>query len=141
MNRFGDDLTQELLQYLPLEQKFRLESVSKQWQRCLYQRVFTLTFDDRRIFNYKTLESVLKKCPNIRNMKLLSVDTDMLPLIGQNCTKFSSFGYYSSIGRDEEVMSFFRTYGHICEELKLWQQIFEEVDKNKLKGLLKYCKN
>ena len=36
MLRFGDDLTEEVLQYLTLEDKIRLECVSKQWQRCVY---------------------------------------------------------------------------------------------------------
>ncbi|CAG2116734.1 unnamed protein product, partial [Medioppia subpectinata] len=33
MDRFGDDLCQLLLSYLSLEERFRYEEVSKQWQR------------------------------------------------------------------------------------------------------------
>ena len=34
-DRFGDDLTEELLSYLSVEDKIRLQSVAKQWNRCL----------------------------------------------------------------------------------------------------------
>ena len=33
MDRFGDHLTEEVLQYLTFEDKVRLECVSKQWRR------------------------------------------------------------------------------------------------------------
>src|ERR1700761_281943 len=36
-DRFGDDLTEELLSYLSVEDKIRLQSVAKQWNRCLRQ--------------------------------------------------------------------------------------------------------
>ena len=46
MDRFGDDLTEEVLQYLTFEDKLSLECVSKQWQRCVYQRQYVIEIHD-----------------------------------------------------------------------------------------------
>ena len=50
-DRFCDDFSEVLLQYLPLEDKLRLECVSKQFQRTVFQRQFELfinTFPDNK---------------------------------------------------------------------------------------------
>ena len=39
MDRFGDDLTELILSFLWFEDKIRLECVSKQWKRCVFQSV------------------------------------------------------------------------------------------------------
>ena len=38
MDRFGDDLSEVILSYLWFEDKIRLECVSKQWRRLVYQQ-------------------------------------------------------------------------------------------------------
>ncbi len=44
-NRFGDDLTELLLSYLSLKQKFSFECVCKQWKGLIYNRqLFTNAF-------------------------------------------------------------------------------------------------
>ena len=100
MDRFGDNLTEEVLQYLPLYyQTVRLECVSKQWRRLVYQKQSVLHLSDDFInYNFtgysndeslaavlpnsddindeelpkdwdlKSLETVLKKCPNITSV-------------------------------------------------------------------------
>ena len=87
MDRFGDDLTQEVLQYLRFEDKIRLECVSKQWKRCVFQRQFVIEIyydrdrkrqnslnglfrrsDDERQSDEQRLVSVMKKCQNIRKV-------------------------------------------------------------------------
>ena len=92
MERFGDDLTEEVLQYLTFEDKIRLECVSKQWQRCVYQRqtVIAIDFyrsrkrknslnglfrriDDERQSDEQRVVSVVKKCPNITKVILRTV--------------------------------------------------------------------
>ena len=92
MDRFGDDLTEEVLQYLFFEDKIRLECVSKQWQRCVYKKQYVIDIDVfnrynnqnqlhglfRRIDNERQsdeqrLVSVVKKCPNITEVRLRRV--------------------------------------------------------------------
>ena len=46
-DRFGDDLNALILSYLTFEDKIRLECVSKQWQRCVYQRQFVIEIFDK----------------------------------------------------------------------------------------------
>ena len=48
MDRFGVDLIEEVLQYLTFEDKIRLECVSKQWKRCVFQRQFVIRIDYSR---------------------------------------------------------------------------------------------
>ena len=73
MDRFGDDLTELILSYLTLEDKFRLECVSKQWKRYIFNKQFVIEIEilnknpneaNTRKINYlneRILESVLKK--------------------------------------------------------------------------------
>ena len=60
-DRFGDDLTEVLLQYLKLSDKLRLESVSKQWKRCIYQKDFVVQIEGYKIENQDTLNKLYVK--------------------------------------------------------------------------------
>ena len=46
-DRFCDDLCEDILQYLSLEDRFRLECVSKQFQRTVFQSLKELDLDDK----------------------------------------------------------------------------------------------
>ena len=99
-DRFCDDLCEDILQFLPLEDKLRLKYVSKQFQRTLFQRQFELyinvcspdnykshlnckDFRNRNHFNYyyikksdKNLDSfkaLLKNCPKITSIQINGV--------------------------------------------------------------------
>ena len=155
MDRFGDDLTEEILQYLTLEDKIRLECVSKQWQRCVYQRQYVLELDLccdetqntlNRILRIecndgielvkKCLESVLKKCPNIMEASFgyPYADSEVLSMIGLYCPNIRSMKY-SDINNDIKTMDYFRINGHKLEELGIY-------GKNKeIENYLKFCQN
>ena len=51
MDRLGDDLTEEVIQYLTFEDKIRLECVSKHWQRCVYRKQFVIEIGDNNTQN------------------------------------------------------------------------------------------
>ena len=89
MDRFGDDLTELILSYLIFEDKIRLECVSKQWKRCVFQRQFVIEIqfmrewknqnslnglfrrnDDERPSDEQRLVSVMKKCQNITKVSI-----------------------------------------------------------------------
>ena len=92
--RFGDDLTEEILQYLTFVDKIRLECVSKQWRRLVFNKQFVIELnknlgDNRNetqnsliklhnfvnntsSINRPSLELLLKKCPNITKVKLFT---------------------------------------------------------------------
>ncbi|XP_054155939.1 uncharacterized protein LOC128954388 [Oppia nitens] len=76
-DRFGDDLAELLLQYLPIDDRLRLQSVSKQWLTLIFNTETHLVFDwdllDRMSLvtnrdNYliiKLFELIVSKLPNI----------------------------------------------------------------------------
>ena len=87
-DRFGDNLTELILQYLTFEDKVRLECVSKQWRRLVFNKQFVIednsgndesqnslnkllrVINDENCVRHQSLISVLKKCPNITKVKL-----------------------------------------------------------------------
>ena len=164
-DRFGDDLTELIVSYLWFEDKVRLECVSKQWRRLVFNKQTELDIDKeetkhslrrliRSIGTFETsidrqsLESVLKKCPNITKVKLLWLnDSSVLSLIGQYCSRINSltieiFELFESL--DDTTIEFFRMNGHKLEELILFDDDFNEDNfKNIEKGekFLKFCPN
>ena len=153
-NRFGDDLTKEIFQYLTLEDKIRLECVSKQWQRCVYNKQFVIEIKIR-LKRYKRtrqlacmsigptkkrsyevcLESLLKKCSNIEKISIgPKNNSSVLSLIGGYCPKIKSLKLWDSYSY-EGNMSFFRIYGPKLEELDI------EGNAEAIKEYTKYCPN
>ncbi|CAG2165529.1 unnamed protein product [Oppiella nova] len=80
MDRFGDDLCQLILSYLPFEDRFRYECVSRQWRRLIFrsQRVLTLEYNWASFFLptlreglvFATNRSILKKCQQITEISV-----------------------------------------------------------------------
>ena len=83
-DRFCDDLSEVILQFLPLKDKFRFECVSKQFQRTVFQKEYHLDlsqilFQMRNLsINQKkeVLETLLKKLVNIRSFRSLYLLND-----------------------------------------------------------------
>ena len=97
-DRFCDDLCEDILQYLSLEDKLKLQCVSKQFQKTVFQRQYALYLNImnpaehrdylenikirqryKRISNHfyyieeqnlDSFEALLKKCPNITAIEL-----------------------------------------------------------------------
>ena len=117
-DRFCDDLCEDILRYLPLQDKFRQELVSKQFQRTVFQRQYELyiSFWDHKIYLNKIFKSVhnyhfkdqslgsinalLKKCPNItsfewafRGLQYIGDETvnEVFRLIIENCNNLNQF--------------------------------------------------
>ena len=128
--------------------------MSKQWQRFIYNKQFVIeirkSIDNedslKRLIksneyskpslDREALESVLKKCQNIRRFLCdVTIDSSILSLIGQNCHRIKSLKYYPSIGSDETVLSFYRIYGHKLEELHLYE------DNKDIQSYLEFCPN
>ncbi|CAG2112549.1 unnamed protein product [Medioppia subpectinata] len=72
MDRFGDDLCALLLFFLSLEDRFRCECVSKQFQRTVFESVVDITLCNQIInkimgtlIDTQLLATIAKKCPNI----------------------------------------------------------------------------
>ena len=119
-DRFCDDLCEEILQYLSLEDKLRLECVSKQFQRTVFQRQYELYINvlgevehkrylknkfNKMYRNYyyignksmQPFKAVPKKCSNITSIELNRYHysdgqkiNQVFQLIIENCNNLSS---------------------------------------------------
>ena len=160
MDRFGDNLTEEVLQYLTLKGKIRLECVSKQWQRCVFRKQFVLEICKRyqrynslkRLFtrivcskqsdeesdgeeysiyqlNIKRLQSVLKKCPNIKKINAYEIlESSVCEVIGRYCNNIKSMYFHTSY---EISLEFFIIVGDKLEELFIigYNDLIEKIVK------------
>ena len=114
-DRFGDDLSQLILSYLTLSEKFKYECVCSQWQRLVFSRHSVLHingFDSfyslkclankelkTKYYNIFSIdknnfESLLKKCSNIQTIKIdwkCICDETSLTLIADNCPLLKRF--------------------------------------------------
>ena len=159
MDRFGDDLTEEILQYMTFEDKIRLECVSKQWKRCVFEKQFVIVilsdvnikewdyhylFDIINVYNFyrncvsfECLEAILKKCSNIKKINIkIQMKSFVLSLISQYCHNIKSL--IISIDYLED-MTFFRDNGHKLEELRICGT--NNNNNNNNQQILKFCPN
>ena len=60
-DRFGDDLTELILSFLTFEDKVRLEFVSKQWKRSIFQKQFVFELREE-IENESEGQNTLNDC-------------------------------------------------------------------------------
>ena len=91
-DRFCDDLCEEILQYLSLEDKLRIECVSKQFQRSVFKRQYELHINTRgpkvhkihldnkhrsvpRWYNYYSLQNPFRKHYNYYYIEDQSLDS------------------------------------------------------------------
>lgn len=106
-DRFGDDMFELIISYLPIEDKFRYESVSKRFQRLIYNKQKYLIIDSRRdhidglskrqlflmrnVFrvNLTALKALLNKCKSIVDIEMddkwIDNKSDVLNTIVNNC--------------------------------------------------------
>ena len=151
-DRFGDDLTELILSFLWFEDKIRLECVSKQWKRYVFNKQFVIEIvdktrkycekeknnsldklclrsDDKR----QLVESVLKKCPNI---KKVIISSEVLSLFGQYCPNIKSL----TLLIDRIIsLDFFVKYGHKLEELMIYKM--KDRKTVNIREVLKLCPN
>ena len=68
-DRVCDDLCEVLLQFLPIEDKFGFECVSKQFQRTVFERQYEINLNDLNVRNrFKIFGPPLKKLPNLMSL-------------------------------------------------------------------------
>ena len=135
-DRFCDDLCEEILQYLSFEDK--LEGVSKQFQRTVLKKHYELTIEtnssipNRKIkeeykylyvyhyienvfFDLKSLEGLLKKCPNITSIEVKpSAECDYNPvfrLITKYCNNLREIDFCENKISDENIEEFQQKFG------------------------------
>src|ERR1700677_1214256 len=101
LDRFGDDLCEVLLSFLSLEDRFRCQCVSKQWQRVVYNTQTELLFKCRKLVSFsakindKTFEWILRKCANITRIECpydgFVINDSKLDSITKYCDHLNAF--------------------------------------------------
>ena len=145
-DRFCDDLCEEILQYLSLEDKLRLECVSKQFQRTVFQRQYELyinvrqriylsnrfTDDYNHVIEVQTFDSIkvlLKKCPNITSILCDGRQVDdklneVFQLIIENCNNLSKITLIWDIN-ESNLEEFQRKFGPKIKTFGFFEQHFD----------------
>ena len=140
-DRICDDLCEVILNYLPIEEKFRLESVSKQFQRCIFnkQTVIELKGCDQkknnrknlynclvltansRYINIKAFESLLKKCRYCNDFRfksyLIANREEVLESVIKYCRYLKSISFDFNEISGETVLRFGLKFGENLQKL------------------------
>ncbi|XP_054155955.1 uncharacterized protein LOC128954403 isoform X1 [Oppia nitens] len=102
-DRFGDDLAELLLQYLSIDDKLRLQSVSKQWLALIFTGQTHLVLDEKlfkrmsfemtvkNVKKLKLFETIVKKCPNITKVNVRDINffDGLLDLLIKYCNQLT----------------------------------------------------
>jgi hypothetical protein len=125
LDRFGDDLTEVILSYLPISDKIRLECTSKQVQSLIFNKQKSLhinqypnewylnqlllsgsTSDDRKQVNYEVFGAVLKKFKFLDTIRIegnITVDSDLIQTIADNCRPLKTLWIYDRFSCELQV--------------------------------------
>ena len=147
-DRFSDDLTELILSYLTLEDKIRLECVTKRWRRLVFNKQYCLEIRETndllaklmQTTNKRNLVSVLNKCPNITRFCIdFRVNSQVFLVIGLHCQHIKSLEFYGNGGK--VMLTFARKYGHRLEQLIMYIDGHYHDYHKQIKGFLQFCPN
>ena len=131
--RICDDLCEDILKYLPIEDRFRLRAVSKQFQRTIEatQQVLPLIFNCHSDTENKLLaycQILFKKCSKINRVTINGLPTwlagfryvesnivkyyyDLVKIIIENCNNLTYFDFYTDFMSEENRNNFIEKFG------------------------------
>ena len=123
-DRFGDDLTELLLSYLPVGDKFRFECLSKQWQRLVFNRQHRIVLDFYEELDYNTIktpkdkhrynilfEHLFRKLEFLKDIECHHYfNTKTFESIINDCRYIEKIGFNGLI-KDELLNQLFRKFG------------------------------
>ena len=153
-DRFGDDLTELILSYLTLEDKIRLQCVSKQWQRLIFNKQYVLKFctssdnigfndvfirrllEEKEIF-YNLFKKLLQDCTIRRiDFGLIHLDHTILHIISECCPLLDSIaGNFSELNRMNSMEKFGKKFSNQIKGLHFRGQISnDEINFTKLES-------
>ena len=113
-DRFCDDLSEVILQYLPLKYKLRLEGVSKQFQRTVFNKLYELDLDATPIRVIQILDTLAKKSQRLDCLQKVKI-----------------FTYYSSALDFSSILSGLKAFPAL-KTLKLETYLNQCVDCNQI---------
>ena len=153
-DRFCDDLSQFVFQFLSLKDKLRLECVSKQFQRTVFEKHNILSIEVKnewkkskgkgrvekgyylyiknKLIDLKSLEVLLKKCPNIKSIRMNGDYREydfnpMFSLIIENCNNLNETNIPMNYLNESNFQEFERIFG---QQIKSLFQLRDEFNFN-----------
>jgi hypothetical protein len=163
-DRINDNLCQIIISYLSFEEKIRFESVSKLWQKFIFNKQFCLQidsncFDERNSlnkllktgsknwFNLKAFESVLKKSKFINNIIIresFENEETICQLITKYCLNLNSITLRINNISEETLRLFGLKLGNNLSEIVFEGEKCHQQRNNtnhKIKAFIKLCPN
>lgn len=150
-DRFGDDISELILSYLPIKDKFRLECVSKRFRLFLFsgQRHLILDYSDREtadrlnlchvMVNFRAslsnLNKLLKKCNKVTNISVdtqhmeVSAKKSVLNAIANHCQHLYGVRFDSQMLFDDNnriVNKFVDKYKHELRSVGIFAEEFAD---------------
>ena len=132
-DRFCDDLSEVILQFLSLKDKFRYECVSKQFQRTVFQRHYNLV-DEVYMFSRTQLTTILKKLPNIRSLdqkrfdRFNGINDSFIDLIVKYCNNLNEIHCDFSGISDKIEENFIKKFGSQIKSIFVKNSDFERLE-------------
>ena len=99
-HRICDDLAEHILQFLPFEVKFRLECVSKQFQRTIFERQYEWVIDPILTFRTKAIE-----CPKKAERSLFILINIAKKLTKIHCLRQNTYHEICLNDRDLDLIT------------------------------------
>ena len=133
-DRFSDDLIELIASYLSLEDKTRLQCVSKQWRRTVFQRQTSLTdfkgdidgmlqyicFDwvnGPEEYYITRVKNSLLICPNVKNIDFYVRDDKTLDVITDWCRRVDSIHIYLNLISSQAITRFGQRFGQTLKSI------------------------
>ncbi|CAG2116135.1 unnamed protein product [Medioppia subpectinata] len=154
MDRFGDDLYGLILSYLSLEDRFRCECVSKQFQRTVFESVVDITLSDtfiNKILKIKgqLLTRIVIKFTNIKTIDCRIISEkykkrvpEVLQIFRDNCRHLREI-YCNLRENSSQTMSsllpLITRIGNLCKEFWISGPIINGIDPNSESQSLIHC--
>ena len=146
----NDDCCQLVFEYLSLKDKCRLERVSQQFMKLIYQKQWLLSvkndfipniINKYNVVDIGLLEKVIKICPNIKRIDFSDafVNDSVLNVITDCCSTLKDINFSVNDLTFEAIIRFGEKFGHKLEYIYFHHE--EESSQDNQQVLLDFCPN
>ena len=138
-DRFCDDLSEVILQYLSLEDKLRLQCVSKQFQRTVFQRHYELYInmrgpEDHKYFLKNKDKYLIRKVNNYYYITSTDQSLNAFKALLKQCPNITSivvfFNYWDRHFSPDQINEVFRLIIENCNNLNEFNILKDINDSN-----------
>ena len=149
-DRFGDDLTEDILNYLPFEKKFIFRCLSKHCKFCLEENLTKTQWVYIRSklrglvqTPLEKMELIARYCPNVTGVEYCQgTIRDVFHLVLENWPNLREVRFTNFYGiRPEDMDRFVEQYGPHLKRLHYAGSLREMINRNTFTKILSSCPN